>query len=117
MSLRILFVSTGLSIGGAERTLQRLVIELSRRGHQLCVCSLGGDDVIGDELAQQSIEVRTIGFRKHPSDLLKLGDLRRIVKSHQPDIVQTWMYHADLAGGGDDTMFKIIGMVTGEKHH
>ena len=99
MSLRILFFSTGLSIGGAERTLQRLVIELARRGHQLCVCSLGGDDVIGEELAQQSIEVRTIGFRKHPSDLLKLGDLRRIVKSHQPDIVQTWMYHADLAGG------------------
>ena len=99
MSLRILFFSTGLSIGGAERTLQRLVIELARRGHQLCVCSLGEDDVIGRELAQQSIEVRTIGFRKHPSDLLKIGDLRRIVKSHQPDIVQTWMYHADLAGG------------------
>ena len=50
MSLRILFVSTGLGIGGAERTLQRLVIELTRRGHQLCVCSLGRDDVIGEEL-------------------------------------------------------------------
>ena len=99
MNLRILFVSTGLGIGGAERTLQRLVIELARRGHQLCVCSLGEGGVIAQELAQQSVEVRTIGFQKRPSDLLKLGDLRRIVKSHQPDIVQTWMYQADLAGG------------------
>ena len=99
MNLRILFVSTGLGIGGAERTLQRLVIELARRGHQLCVCSLGEGGVIAQELAQQSVEVRTIGFQKRPSDLLKLADLRRIIKSHQPDIVQTWMYHADLAGG------------------
>ena len=99
MNLRILFVSTGLGIGGAERTLQRLVIELARRGHQLCVCSLGESGIIGEELAQQSVEVQTIGLRKRPGDLLKMGDLRRIVKSHQPDIVQTWMYHADLAGG------------------
>ena len=81
MSLRILFVSTGLGIGGAERTLQRLVIELARRGHQLCVCSLEGDGVIGEELAQQSVEVQTVRFQKRPSDLLKLGDLRRIIKS------------------------------------
>ena len=71
MNLRILFVSTGLGIGGAERTLQRLVIELARRGHQLCVCSLGEGGVIAQELAQQSVEVRTIGFQKRPSDLLK----------------------------------------------
>jgi len=97
--LRILFITTGLNLGGAERTLQRLAVELNRRGHCIKICSLRAGGRIAEELRSRSINVLEIGFRKSLGDFWRWLQLGRSIRQFQPDIVQTWMYHADLAGG------------------
>lgn len=99
MSLGILFITTGLKLGGAERMLQSLLVRLSNRGYRVKVCSLGEGGRVGEELIRDGIDVEYIGFRKRIGDVVKLASLGRAIRQFDPDIVQTWMYHADLVGG------------------
>jgi glycosyltransferase involved in cell wall biosynthesis len=95
--MRVLHVSTGLNLGGAETMLLRL-LEARDAGDQHHVVSLTDVGPVGRRIVAQGVEVRALGMRRAP-DLRKLLALRGIVAELRPDVVQTWMYHADLLGG------------------
>jgi glycosyltransferase involved in cell wall biosynthesis len=84
--------------GGAEVMLQKLVLALAPRGCDATVVSLTSLSRIGDELGQRGIPVVALGGRggillpQHAAKLL------RVYRRTQPDIVHTWMYHANVAG-------------------
>jgi glycosyltransferase involved in cell wall biosynthesis len=84
--------------GGAEVMLQKLVLALEPRGYDATVVSLTSLSRIGDELRESGIPVVALGGRggvllpHHAATLLRL--YRRL----QPDIVHTWMYHANVVG-------------------
>jgi glycosyltransferase involved in cell wall biosynthesis len=98
--LFVLHVIVGLNVGGAERVLQRLIMahqdSLDFR-HE--VISLTDEGVIGRELKVQGIPVYALGLIGFLNLPLVLWRLYRLLKELKPDIVQTWMYHADLFGG------------------
>lgn len=75
--------------------LVRLAGELSPAAKQLVVC-LCHPGVLAAELARYAIPVVSLGLlrgRVHPRALVRaIGLLRRF----RPDILQSWMYHADL---------------------
>jgi glycosyltransferase involved in cell wall biosynthesis len=100
MQLKIFHVIVGLGIGGAELMLKRLIESHNeRRNYVHIVISLTTIDGLGELLQKQGVEVQALGMRTvldTPRVLLRLVKLIRAV---QPDIVQTWMYHADLLGG------------------
>lgn len=96
-SVRILHVSTGLNLGGAESMLLRL-LEARAPGEEHHVVSLIGVGQIGQRIAALGIPVQGLGMRRAP-DPGGLLRLRGIVAALRPDVVQTWMYHADLVGG------------------
>jgi glycosyltransferase involved in cell wall biosynthesis len=104
-TVKVLHVIIGLDIGGAELTLKRLTarhISDFRSSH--IVVSLSGVGVVGQQLREQGVEVVALGL--NPLGLNSVRELPRIffrlvklIRYQRPDIVQTWMYHADLIGG------------------
>ncbi|MEM8501315.1 MAG: glycosyltransferase [Pseudomonadota bacterium] len=96
--MKILHVITGLGLGGAETVLVRLASATAHR-HEVTVVSLTGDSYYAEPLRAMGIEVVVLGMpsgRLTRSGVLLLWETLRHKK---PDLVQTWMYHADLLGG------------------
>jgi glycosyltransferase involved in cell wall biosynthesis len=96
--IRLMHVISGLDQGGAEAMLVRLVRGLDPASFSQSVVSLTTRGVYGDQLESWGIPLHTLsmtGFASMPGSLAKLY---RVMKSQQPEIVQTWLYHADLLG-------------------
>lgn len=92
-------VITGLGSGGAEGFLTRLVPELGARGVTNTVFSLTDDGVHGENLRQNGVDVCTLGMQPGRPDPRALRRLVRHLDDIRPDVVMTWLYHADLIGG------------------
>jgi glycosyltransferase involved in cell wall biosynthesis len=94
---RVDHVITGLATGGAERMLQKLVTELPTGEHRvISLTSLGS---IGEELIARGIPVQALGLRPSATAPAALGQLVTWLRRSRPDVVQTWLAHADLVGG------------------
>lgn len=98
--MKITHVIVGLNVGGAELMLKRLVEGLgAEAGTQHSVISLTDIGVVGRKLEASGVEVMALGMQNVWSLPATFLRLRRALKRQQPDIVQTWMYHADFIGG------------------
>lgn len=95
--MKILHVITGLSDGGAEAVLYRLLAHDSEGTHH--VISLTDEGKYGDRLRKSGVQVTVLGMERGHITLRGFYKLWRVVQSTRPDVVQTWMYHADLLGG------------------
>nr|NDG06807.1 glycosyltransferase [Oxalobacteraceae bacterium] len=96
----ICHIIIGLETGGAERMLARLVTAVaSSKEFDVHVISLTTLGVIGRELQRDGVKVSTVGWRGVADTPLMLVRLAGELIKLKPDIVQTWMYHADLFGG------------------
>jgi len=96
--MRILHIVTGLSVGGAEAMLARLVERLREEFTQE-VIALGGPGPIGDRIAALGVPVGTMNLSNRAPNPVAIARLAAAVRRFAPDVVQTWMYHADLLGG------------------
>lgn len=98
--IRIVHVITGLGTGGAELMLQRLVRahrhDLRYRHSVIVLTTLG---TVGSALRAEGVEVHALGLRGAWDMPARMLALVRLIRMQRPDIVQTWMYHADLLGG------------------
>jgi glycosyltransferase involved in cell wall biosynthesis len=94
----VLHLITGLDTGGAEGTLTRVVTRLDPRRHRSVVVSMTGPGALGAVLSDAGIEVFCLGMRRGLPDPRGLTRFAGILRQVQPDIVQTWLYHADLVG-------------------
>jgi glycosyltransferase involved in cell wall biosynthesis len=98
--LAVMHVITGLGTGGAEAMLYKLVrTTRARRGVQHAVVSLMGDGTYGPMLRAEGVAVTSLGMRQGVPDPAAVVRLARVVRRARPDVLQTWMYHADLSGG------------------
>ncbi|MEG8052036.1 glycosyltransferase [Sphingomonas aurantiaca] len=95
---RVMHVITGLGGGGAEAALFRLT-EAMPDPLQVHVVSLTGDGLYAARLRAIGVHVTVLGAGSAVSLLWSIVRLVRIIRSSGADIVQTWMYHADLVGG------------------
>lgn len=95
--MRVLHIISGLGQGGAETALYRLCQECSSEKH--IVVSMGGEEFYSKRLSRLEIDVYHLNIKCWWSALTSLDFLYKIIKKNQPDIIQTWMYHADLYGG------------------
>lgn len=97
--MRVLHIITGLGVGGAENMLDRLMMELDPTQVTNHVIALREGGAIGDAIARRGVPVEIMGLDNFlPRALMPLrlaAHIRRIA----PDVIQTWLYHADLIGG------------------
>jgi glycosyltransferase involved in cell wall biosynthesis len=96
--VKILHVITTLVQGGAEAVLFRLIVA-STPALEHVVVSMSGDAYYVPKLRSAGIEVHTLNMPRGRLTLSGLLRLRRLIIDPRPDVVQTWMYHADLVGG------------------
>ncbi|WP_285616107.1 glycosyltransferase [Hydrogenophilus thermoluteolus] len=102
--MKLLHIITGLGDGGAEAVLYRLVTHDPEDAHH--VITLTSEGKYGPLLRQAGVAVTTLNMPRGRVTWGGLGRLRRLLRDWRPNVVQTWMYHADLLGG-------IIGRLVG----
>lgn len=99
---RILHVITGLNVGGAETWLCRLLTGMSggcwgkRLEHRVVTLLPCGP--LAEPIRALGVPVESLGMARgipSPGAVLRLTG---IMRSWRPDVVQTWLYHADLLG-------------------
>ncbi len=96
-AVKVMHVISNLNIGGAETMLRKLV-ETSTRGTHVVV-SLGSIGELGPVLRDQGIQVHPLGMTSPLSLVRTMARLTTLVRRERPDVMQTWMYHADFLGG------------------
>jgi glycosyltransferase involved in cell wall biosynthesis len=96
----IVHVIVGLEVGGAELMLKRLIESYHGSDeYRHAVISLSGIGVVGTRLRADGVEVHALGMRSVLDTPAALFRLTKLIRLMRPDVVQTWMYHADLLGG------------------
>src|SRR3990167_10908688 len=93
---KIVHVINELALGGTETALYRLLQSL-HQDYQFHVIALRGEGYYSKPIEALGIPVTHLRMRALP--VAGLYQLFRTIKQLQPDIVQTWLYHADFIGG------------------
>ncbi len=98
---RISFLITELDHGGAERALVRIVTGLDRSRWEPHVISLSDRGPLTEPLEAAGVPVTTIGAGRvrSPAGLWRAtAGLSRCLKLQQPAVLQTFLFHANIAG-------------------
>ncbi|MBF0309712.1 MAG: glycosyltransferase [Magnetococcales bacterium] len=96
--VKVVHLITGLQGGGAETMLARLLGRMDRTGFQNTVISLLGEGVIGKRLLDDGIPVHHLSGSQGGGKASWVFKLAGLLRALRPDLIQTWMYHADLFG-------------------
>ncbi len=98
MPISVVHLITELSSGGAQSGLLRLLERMdSTRFTLTVVCLYNGDKIVAQQIRALGIEVIDLGMtRKWRLDaLIRFFDLLR---QRRPQILHTWMFHANIPG-------------------
>ena len=95
MTLRILHVIGGLELGGAETLLYRVATRPSPEFEHEVIC-LGPRDWYSERLEEKGVRVSHLGMTSPLSSLRAARGLARLIRQRQPDVIQSWMYFANI---------------------
>lgn len=95
----LVMIITGLSTGGAEMMLLKVLEKIDRYRFSPHVVSLTTKGQIGARIEALGIPVEALGMRSGRLSPIKFLRLVRRLRRLRPSAVHTWMYHADLLGG------------------
>lgn len=96
--IRILHLITSLDTGGAEITLARLVEGINHEKFESRVVSLIPIGATGQKIRARGTQVETLDMPPGKPSICGVAKLVQILRTYQPEILQTWLYHADLLG-------------------
>jgi glycosyltransferase involved in cell wall biosynthesis len=96
--MKIVYIITDVSIGGAQMMLYKLLSRMSRERFTPVVVSLMGQGTVGDRIEALDIPVYTIEMKSGKPTPASIWRLIRTVRQLKPDLIQGWMYHGNLAG-------------------
>ena len=96
--MRIAHIITDLDTGGAEIMLYKLLSSLHDEALNSSVISLMGRGKITERIEALGVKVETLdlGQGERPS-WQTIKKLRQFMRAFNPDIVQGWMYHGNIA--------------------
>jgi glycosyltransferase involved in cell wall biosynthesis len=114
--MKVLHLITGLSTGGAEMMLYKLVSQIDRDKFEMHVISLTDIGPIGERIQSLGVPVDALGMKRGIPHARMLFQLIRLLKKNTPDLIQSWMYHSDLMGGLAAKLAGNIPVVWGIRH-
>lgn len=93
--MKILFVTTGLGLGGAERQVCDLADRFALAGHDVTIAYMV--EGVSVKPTQTGVKLLSLGFRKTPLGALRgFVRLRGLIKEVRPDVVHSHMVHANI---------------------
>lgn len=96
--MKIVYTIVGLTTGGAEIMLYRILTGINRERFSPSVVCLMDRGTLADRIEALGIPVYTIGMKPGavptPNVIWKLVNIIREIK---PDLIQGWMYHGNIA--------------------
>jgi glycosyltransferase involved in cell wall biosynthesis len=95
--IRLVHVISDLDAGGAEVMLAKLVGAMDRSRFENVVVSLTDRGDVGGAIEAAGIPVLGLGMRRGGAALGALPRLIGMLRASRPALVQSWLYHADLA--------------------
>lgn len=105
---KIAHLITGLGVGGAEQMLLEILPRIQDEDLQNTVYCIVGHGPIGDALQKNGVPVVYLNYQRFYNLPLVLFRLFKYLKKERPEILVTYLIHADLFG-------RIIGRVAGVK--
>ncbi|HEY2914909.1 MAG TPA: glycosyl transferase family 1, partial [Candidatus Angelobacter sp.] len=93
--MRIMHVITGLSTGGAETMLLKLLSAASRDMEHVVV-SLGDEGTIGPRIAALGVPVHCLGLQRNAPNPFRALSMLSLAGRIDPQLIQGWMYHGNL---------------------
>lgn len=97
--IRVTHIITDLSPGGAETMLYRVLSRMDTARFENEVISLTSLGSIAQKIQAIGVPVRALGMKSGIPNPFAVVRLVQWIRKSKPQIVQTWMYHADLIGG------------------
>lgn len=96
--ITVLCLITDLTAGGAEMMLYRLMSRLDRTKFRPQVVSMMRLGPVGEKICALGIPVRSLQMQQGKPNPVALIRLAYWLIRDKPDVMLTWMYHADLLG-------------------
>jgi glycosyltransferase involved in cell wall biosynthesis len=94
--IRVLHLIVALTPGGAEAMLAKLVGRMDRTRFESTVVSMTDRGALGEVIDETGTELITLGMHKGIPDPRGFVRFRSLLRERRPDVVQSWMYHADV---------------------
>ncbi len=94
--IKVAHMITGLSNGGAESMLFKILKYTDKNKFDLVVISMSDKGYYGDKIKQLGIPVVELNLKKPQFLIINLFRLLRSLKG--TDVLQTWLYHANFFG-------------------
>ncbi len=92
----VVLAITDLDIGGAERALVALATRLDRRRWRPSVICLGPEAELAEELREANISVQSLSVgRRNPVKAVR--QFAKALQSDPPELVQSFLFHANVA--------------------
>ena len=95
-SLKVMHVITDLEVGGAERMLVSYLTAPRKISVDCYVVSLLSGGFFATVLRNSGIRVYEMKMGRAIGNLLSLFRMAAMIRREKPDIIQSWLYHADL---------------------
>lgn len=95
--VRVMYVISDLSVGGAEMMLYKLLAGTDLSRFEPVVVSLMEGGALRARVEALGVKVHTVGVRPKLPTPLDLWRLVRLTREINPDLVVGWMYHSCLA--------------------
>jgi glycosyltransferase involved in cell wall biosynthesis len=107
--IKVTHIITGLASDGAEKMLHRLIAGMDSRVFESEVISLTDLGPMAGKMEASGASVRALGMKRGIVNPFRLLRLATWLRQSAPQVIQTWMYHADLIGG---LAAKLVGLPT-----
>ena len=114
--IKIMHVITTLGPAGAETMLCRLASGMDASRFENEVVSLTGILDLADRMQAIGVRVRTLGMKTSVPNPLLVLRLAQWIRESKPDLIQTWMYHANLVGALAARLARNVPVVWGIHH-
>lgn len=95
--VKVMYIISDLSIGGAEMTLYKLLAQTDRRRFSPVVVSLIDQGALCERIELLGIAVHTTRMRAGRPSPAGLWRLAKLIRQLDPDLIFGWMYHSCLA--------------------
>ena len=115
--IKVMHIITTLGPAGAENMLCRIAAGMDETRFQSEVVSLTGVLDLAERMQSIGVRVRTLGMKKGVPNPLALARLARWIRESKPDVIHTWMYHANLIGALAARMAANVPVVWGIHHN